>query len=121
MKYEEYQELYTSMLKLDPEFAPVDIPIDPLPGEQWGDTVLRFMVQEGMIVIEGGEFFMADPDKIIAHDPNLMKVLDVIYRAYAMANLDELEEMGLMYTTVNEAGEIIYELTEQGRQQLEDN
>jgi len=119
MKSEEYQEIYADFLRLDPDFKPIVIPIDPLPGEEWEDTLLRFLIAEEMVTVHGNAIYLSDRDKIERYDPNLLKVLDIIFKSNAQAELDALEEEGMVYTTVNDDGEIVYELTALGRETLE--
>jgi hypothetical protein len=114
MTEDEYREMYAQALSLDEDFAPIDIPIDQLPGEEIADTLLRFLEEEGMIVMNDDVFVIPDRQKIADFDPNLLKILDAIWLSETYATLDSLEEMGLVYTSVDEDGNIIHSLTEAG-------
>jgi|ERR1044072_1877123 hypothetical protein len=119
MNYKEYQELYTALLKLDGGFESVFIPIEQVPGESMGETLMRWLVQENLIVIKGNVFTIPDRDKIAEYDPNLLKLIDVVWRSGQMAQLDQMLEADLVFLTADEEGNIFYELTDAGKETME--
>lgn len=120
MNHEEYSEIYIQMIKLDEDFKPVIIPIDPLPNESPYETILRFMEGENMVIRNGEDIIVTNEQKIIDYDKNLMKIIDCIWLSQQNAIYDSLEEIGLMYTTVDENGNIVRELTDAGKAALDD-
>lgn len=118
MKFEEYQDLYMRALQLDSDFKEIEIPVEVSPGESPTEALLRFLEEKGFIEIFDDFFNIIDREAIIKFDNNLMKLLDAICMSNAMAEMDQFEEKGWVYTSVDDEGQIIYILTEEGKKFL---
>lgn len=117
MNSQEYSELMIDMLKLDPDWAPIQIPAVQLPGESEEDTTTRWLFEQGMVIVNDDDRVMiADREKIISFDPNLYKILCIMMQAQLYEDLDRLEEKGFIYTSVNENGDIIKVIEQTGEE-----
>lgn len=116
MNHEEYQKLYADALRLDNEFETIVLPVEVQEGETPDEAFMRFLVSEGLIETQGEDKWrIPDREKIRNYNPNLLKFLDAIVMASVHAEMDELIEAGFVFMTADEEGNIVYELTEEGR------
>jgi hypothetical protein len=120
MNYEDYKAMYNQILRLDKEFDTVVLPIELKQGESEDEAFLRFLVEEDFVETKGDLWRIKNREKIEKFNPNLLKVLDAMVMATVRAELDELIELGYVYMTADEEGNIIYELTEAGEAYVED-
>jgi|ERR1044072_2035224 hypothetical protein len=118
MKFEEYRDIYVQLLNLDDDFEPVEIPMDKHADESPEEALIRFLADHELIEVNGNSFRIADREAIEKVNPNIMKLLDAVMMASAFAELDALEEEGLVFMTADEDGNICYELTERGYKEL---
>lgn len=121
MKYEDYREIYADALKLDDDFETVILPVEIEEGETQEEAFLRFLLNEDLVEVDEEHWRIKDRGRINEYNPNLLKVLDAMIMASVMAEMDSLIEMGYVYMTVDEEGNIIYELTETGLAYTEDD
>jgi hypothetical protein len=121
MKYEEYQKLYADALRLDDEFETVILPIEIREGEEADEAFLRFLVDEGLIETDEDNWKIKDREKINEYNPNLLKILDAMIMASVRAEMDALIDLGFVYLTADEEGNIVYELTDAGKDYVEDD
>jgi len=112
---EDYYDLYVGALKLDKDFSTIELPTEPLPGEDPEDAMIRWLIEEG-IFIPVGDSFKVNEEKAEAFDPNLAKVLRAMIQAEVETQMRELEQQGLIFSSVNKDGEMIYGLTDAGEQ-----
>jgi hypothetical protein len=119
MKYEEYQEFYINALRLDDDFEPVEIPIESLPDEAPGNTFLRFLIDKGFIEMRGDKVRLGNRQKIKDYNPNLLKILDAICMSATMAELDDWHDKGYIIMSVDDDGDVIYQLTEEGKKHID--
>lgn len=121
MNYDEYQKLYADALRLDKEFETVVLPVEVQDGETPDEAFMRFLVDEGLIETNGPDKWrITDRDKIRDYNPSLLKFLDAIIMASVHAEMDELINAGLVFMTADEEGNIVYELTEAGKNYTSD-
>jgi len=121
MKFEEYQKLYAEALKLDDEFETVQLPVELKEGETPQEGFLRFLIEQDLIESQGDYWRIKDREKINDFNPNLLKILDAMVMASVHAEMDTLMELGYVYMTVDEEGNILYELTEAGEEFVRDD
>lgn len=119
MNFEDYQEIYVEILKLDEDFNTIMLPVDLQPGEDESEAFYRFLVSEGFIETNGDNWKIKDREKIKEFDPNLLKILDAMIMSNVYAEIDRLLELGVVYMTVDEDGNIVYE-TEDGEVYFKD-
>jgi hypothetical protein len=118
MKYEEYQKIYAAALLLDDDFETIKLPIEVKDGETQDEALLNFLVEQGFIETKGKDLWrIKDRSKIEEYNPNLLKFLDTIIMSTIYSELDEQIDAGLVYMTVDEDGNILYELTEKGKKE----
>lgn len=115
MTHEEYQDLFAQMLHMDKDFSPVIVPIEPLDNEEPMETFLRYLVEENLIELQDNMFRIPSRAKVAERDPNLLKMLDSIWQAGLLAELDYMEQMGMAFLTADDSGNIFYMLTDSGR------
>ena len=121
MNYEEYRELLDEALSLDKEFSTVILPIELQPGESQEDGIIRYLLENDLIEENGRDWKIKDRDKMREFNANLLKLLDTRIMASLMAEMDSLIEMGFVFMTADEHGNIIYELTEEGKEYVGDD
>lgn len=121
MKYEDYREMYNKALLLDEEFSTVNLPVEVEDGESEDEAFLRFLVGKEFVELKGDQWRIINRDKIIEYNPNLLKILEARIMAAVRAEMDELVELGFVYMTADEEGNIIYELTEAGKDYVEND
>lgn len=119
MNYEEYRDLYDAVLDLDEDFETIVLPIDLQPGETTEEGIIRYMLENDLIEEDDDEWRIIDRERFNAFNPNLLKLLDSRIKANLMAEMDSLIEMGLAFMSADENGDIIYELTEEGKREFE--
>lgn len=114
MNDQEYFDLYTQMLFNDPGFEPIDIPYEQLPGESEEEAIFRWLLDNGILYLVNGAVFI---DAVVAeaYDPNLLKFLEALAMAEVQKTLDELENKGLVASSINAEGDLIYFLTPNGK------
>jgi hypothetical protein len=115
MQEQEYFDTYIGMLALDEDFAPIEIPIDILPGEDEGEEIFKWLIDNNIIYLEEGVIFINEKEAK-EYDPNLFKYLQAMSIAESQQALDSLEKQGLVSSSVNSSGEIVYFLTDQGKE-----
>jgi len=115
MQEQEYFDAYIGMLALDADFAPIEIPIDILPGEDEGEAIFKWLIDNNIIYLEEGVIFINEKEAK-EYDPNLFKYLQAMSIAESQQALDSLEKQGLVLSSVNSSGEIVYFLTDQGKE-----
>lgn len=113
-----YREMMIRDLNNDETFEPVQIPVDPFPGETDDEAAERWMRDEGILYDKDGMTFV-DKEKAVAFDPNLFRALRIIFEPELLEALDALEEMGLIVSGM-ENDEMVYKVTEDGSRYLED-
>jgi len=118
MKFEDYQEMYAEILKLDEDFSTVILPVDLEPGEEPAEGFYRFLIEQDFIEAQGDDWKIKDRKKIEEFNPNLLKLLDSMVMASVYAEMDMLVELGYVFMTIDEEGNIVYELTESGEKYL---
>jgi len=106
-------------LKLDDDFHKITLPIEPLPGEDSEEAMIRWFIEKGILIPVGEKGVLIDEEKANAFDPNLGKVLHAMILAETDTALNQLEQEGLIYSSVDENGELIYFLTDAGKQYQE--
>lgn len=114
-----WSEIYLGQLKLDPDFR-LEIPIDPLPGENEEDTIIRYFVQEGIFIIKGPGIYDTDIERAKELDINIYKLIKAFGAAEFAETMEVLEQDGYAYTTVDSAGNVQYGLTPEGTRYLEE-
>lgn len=105
---------------LDDDFHAIEIPIEPEPGEEMGDTVARYLLEQGVLT-EDEDGYRVDLEKAEALNPNIKKFLETILLAETDYYLSKLEEEGLIYSSVDGEGNIIYNLTEAGSKYMNED
>lgn len=120
MNYEDYRNMYNQVLKLDKEFDTVILPVEVEPGESEDDAFIRFLIESDFIESRGDQWRIKDRKKIEAFNPNLLKVLDAMIMATVRAEMDELIDLGFVFMTADEEGNIVYHLTEAGEKYVEE-
>lgn len=119
MKYEDYREMYNKALLLDEEFNTVILPVDIEDGETEDEAFLRFLLEKEFVECKGDQWRIINRDKIEEYNPNLLKLLEARVMAAVRAEMDELVDLGFVYMTADNEGNIIYELTEAGQAYVE--
>jgi hypothetical protein len=114
-----WSEIYLGQLKLDPDFR-LEIPIDPLPGEDEEDTIIRYFVQEGIFIIKGPGIYDTDSERAKELDINIYKLIKAFEAAEFADTMEVLEQDGYAYTTLDSAGNVQYGLTPEGTRYLEE-
>ena len=115
MNRQEYQDLLIDAIVLEEGWKQIEVPADPLPGETDMETWIRWMLEEEMIEIDEYDcIVIIDADKIRAHDPNMLKILQAFGKADTYSRLDMMEEAGILFTSVDDDGNIIRVLTSTG-------
>ena len=115
MNRQEYQELFIDELANDKDFQRIQVPVDALPGESEIEAWFRWMEEQGLVDIdEYGSLMVIDREAIRAVDPNMLKILDAFIKADTYARLDMMEEAGLIYTSVDDDGNIVRIVTATG-------
>jgi hypothetical protein len=121
MNHDEYQKLYADALSLDKDFETIVLPVEVQNGESPDEAFMRFLVNEGLIETQGEDKWrIPDRDRINNYNPSLLKFLDAIVMASVHAEMDELIEEGFAYMTADDEGNIVYELTEEGKRHKND-
>lgn len=113
MQEQEYFDTYLGMLALDADFAPIEIPIDLLPGGDEGEAIYEWLISNNIIYLQGDMIFINE-EVAKTYDPNLFKFLQAMSIAESQQALDSLEERGLVSSSINSDGEIVYFLTVEG-------
>ena len=114
-----WSEIYLGQLKLDPDFK-LEIPIDPLPGEDEEDTIIRYFVQEGIFVIKGPGIFDTNAERAKELDINIYKLIKAFEAAEFADTMEVLEQDGYVYLTLDNEGNPQYALTPEGARYLEE-
>ena len=120
MKYEDYREMYHKALLLDKEFRTVILPVQVEDDETEDEAFLRFLVDREFVECKGDQWRIINRDKIEEFNPNLLKILEARIMAAIRAEMDELVDLGFVYMTADNDGNIIYELTEAGQAYVQD-
>jgi hypothetical protein len=120
MNYEDYRKLYSQALRLDDEFRTVDIPVEVGPEETEDQAFMRFLLDQDFIEVRSDQWRITDRDRVKEYDPNLLKILDAMIMSKERADLDELVEIGFLFMTADEHGNIVYELTDAGKGYVEE-
>lgn len=120
MDAELYREMMLRQLRADESFEPVAIPVDPLPGEDEEAAAERWLYEQGILYGKEGMVFI-DRERAEDYDPNLYRALRVIFEPEMLATLDALEEKGLINSSITESGELVYNVTEEGKSYLENS
>ena len=120
MKYQDYQEIYAEALRLDEDFDIVFLPVELQENEPPEDAFLRFLTEQKLIEMNEDRWRIVDRDRVKAYNPSLLKMLDAITMATKRAELDEMEEKGLLFMTADDEGNIIYKRTEKGLAEAQD-
>lgn len=115
MEIQGYFELYIQILISDPEFRNIEINCEPLPGETEEEALFKWLLENEIIYLIEGSIFVNE-EKAFQYDPNLLKFLEALIRAEAQYTIDSLEEKGLVASSVNSNGEIVYFLTSTGQE-----
>jgi hypothetical protein len=118
-KLSNWSEIYLGQLRLDPDFKLV-IPIDPLPGEDDEDTIIRYFLQEGVFILRESGIFDVDLERAKELDVNIYKLIKAFKAAAFAETIEALEQDGYAYTTLDSAGELQYGLTPEGARYLEE-
>lgn len=118
-KLSNWSEIYLGQLKLDPDFQLV-IPIDPLPGEDEEDTIIRYFVQEGVFIMTEPGVYDTDSNRAKELDINIYKLIKAFEAAEFADTMEVLEQDGYAYTTLDSEGNIQYCLTPEGARYLEE-
>jgi hypothetical protein len=121
MNFDEYREIYDALLDMDEDFETVVLPIELEPGETQEEGIIRFLLDEDLIEEHEEEWVIKDRDRFRIEYPNLLKLLDSRIKANLMAEMDELIEMGYAFMSADEDGDIIYELTDVGKQYVKED
>lgn len=106
-------------LKLDPDFK-LEIPIDPLPGENEEDTIIRYFVQEGIFIVTAPGVYDTNAERAKELDINIYKLIKAFEAAQFADTMEILEQDGYAYTTLDSDGNIQYGLTPEGTRYLEE-
>lgn len=114
-----WSEIYLGQLKLDPDFKLV-IPIDPLPGEDEEDTMIRYFLQEGVFVIKENGVYAANAARAKELDENIYKLIKAFQAAEFADTMEVLEQDGYVHLTLDSAGNLSYALTPEGARYLEE-
>lgn len=115
----DWSELHIQDLREDPDFD-IKIPIDPLPGEEDEDTFFRYLRLEGILTGEDEDDLFVDYERANEVDPNIARFLMACQLGDIDNVLHDLEEQGLLYSTIDNDGEFVWGLTEKGKQSVED-
>lgn len=108
MNQQEYQKLFIDALSQDEDFDRINVPVDVLPGENDVEAWFRWMSEQDMVEFdEYQSIIIKDANKIKSFDPNMLKILKVFIKAETYARLDMMEEAGILYTSVDEDGNIV--------------
>lgn len=108
MNRREYQELLIDALTQQEDFQRIEVPTDQQPGENETEAWLRWMAEQDMIEFdEFNSLVIKDAKKIKEFDPNMLKILNVFIKADTYARLDMMEEAGIIYTSVDDDGNIV--------------
>jgi hypothetical protein len=118
-KMSSWSEIYLGQLKLDPDFK-LEIPIEPLPGEDENDTIIRYFVQEGIFVVKAPGVYDTNAARALELDINLYKLIKAFEAAEFADTMEILEQDGYAYTTLDSEGNIRYALTPEGTRYLEE-
>jgi hypothetical protein len=115
LKSEEYVEAYMEMSDIAEQVGRIIDAglIEILPGEQPGDAFLRYVKNLGLIEIVNDNISV-NREKMQEFSPALLEFFDIMSAAEVQESLGNLEELGLVQSSVNDQGEMIYFLTEQG-------
>jgi hypothetical protein len=116
---DKWAELYLDALMLDPNFN-LEIPIEPLPGEDAMATVFRYFEDQGIFQGDPAGQGYVNFERAEEVDPNIAKFFRAIQAAEVAEMADTLEEDGYIYTSVNSKGEMVYGLTEAGKKYVEE-
>lgn len=109
-------DLYIEALKLDDDFDTITVPVEPLPGEEPQDTLMRWMLDVEILIPLENDGLWIDRAKAEAFDPNLLRFFDALQNAELDTIMGELEEAGYVYSTVDAEGNLVYLLTEAGEE-----
>lgn len=114
MDAEVYREMMINNLKADESFSTVEIPVDLLPGETEDEAAERWLYAQGILSNDENGMVRIDREKADAFDPNLFKVLNAVFEPELLSTLDSLVESGMIWQSVNDEGEAVYGLTQDG-------
>lgn len=117
-KLSNWSEIYLGQLRLDPDFKLV-IPIDPLPGEDEEDTIIRYFLQEGVFFLKENGTFGTNTARAKELDENIYKLIKAFEAAEFADTMEVLEQDGYVELTLDSAGEPRYALTQEGAKYLE--
>lgn len=115
---DKWEEIYFDALNLDEDFV-LRIPIDPLPGEAEEDTAFRYFKQEGILIGDDDDNLFVDFARADEVDSNISKFFEASRQAEFSTTLDQLETDGLIFSSVDEQGNIVYILTDEGKKYVE--
>jgi hypothetical protein len=118
-KLSNWSEIYLGQLKLDPDFKLV-IPIDPLPGENEEDTMIRYFLQKGVFVIRDNGTYGTNSERAKELDINIYKLVKAFEAAEFADTMEVLEQDGYVHLTLDSADNIQYALTPEGARYLEE-
>lgn len=122
MKYEEYQKMYAEALRLDEDFETIKLPVEIKDGETPDEALLNFLVEKGFVETKGKDLWrIKDRDKIRDFNPSLLKFLDAVVMSTVYSEMDELIDAGYVFMTADEDGNIVYDLTEEGKKHLNED
>jgi len=113
-----WSDIYLGQLKLDPDFELV-IPIDPLPGEDEEDTIIRYFLQEGVFFIQSNGVYSTNAARAKELDENIYKLIKAFEAAEFADSMEVLEQDGYVHLTLDSDGNPRYALTPEGARYLE--
>lgn len=109
-----WDEIYSDELALDPNFN-IEIPIDRMPGEEAEDWMLRYFYEAGILTGDDPENLLINWKLAASIDENYVRLFEAMQKAKVQETLDELEDDGLVYTSVDKQGNIVKGLTKEGK------
>jgi hypothetical protein len=104
---------------MDEDFELI-VPIDPKPGEDEGDVLIRYCKEQGILTGDDPDNLLINWDRAAELDENFVKFFKVLNEADTLFVLQNLEDDGLVYSTVDKTGNIVYGLTPEGKQHVEE-
>lgn len=108
-------DLYLQLLGMDSDFK-IIVPLDLMPGEEEGELLIRYCKQEGVLSGNDPEKLVINWERAAELDENLVKFFKAMNEAETLSVLQNLEEDGLIYSTVDKHGNMIYGLTSEGKE-----
>lgn len=114
----DWSEFHLAQLREDPNFN-IDVPIEPLPGEDEANTFFRYLREQNVISGDDEDNLQVDWERAEELDPNIARFLMACQLGDVDNILHDLEQEGLLYSSVNDNGELIWGLTEKGKAEVE--